>query len=178
LVVFGAGKAFFATVFHSVWQCGGQDGRCIRRQDGMRAPSGALLPAGMQGENMPKFRCELFGRFVFAEELSYAELLEKEAQLKGTLSAFLAGAGFVHLHFTSTGDFLLMQGMTAEHDHDVFQEVCEAASRILDEGVAGRLLFVDRLLDAVHFSVLRKGTWQASSLDWPLPEDTQEENSG
>jgi len=117
---------------------------------------------------MPKFRCELFGRFAFAEELSYAELLEKEAQLKASLSAFFAEAGFVHMHFTSAGDFLLMQGMTAEHDRDVFRSVCEAVSRLLDADVGGRLLFVDRLLDAVHFVVLRKGMWRESFVEWPL----------
>ena len=117
---------------------------------------------------MPKFRCELFGRFAFAEELSYAELLEKEAQLKGKLSDFFVEAGFVHMHFSSTGDFLLMQGMTAEHDRDLFRNVCEAVSRLLDADVEGRLLFVDRLLDAVHFAVLHKGMWRESFVEWPL----------
>ena len=120
---------------------------------------------------MSKFRCELFGHFIFAEELSYADLLEKETQLKEALSEFFVQAGFAHMHFTSTGDFLLMQGAVAEHDQDLFHEVCGAVSHLLDEGVEARLLFVDRFLDSVYFYVLNNKTWQESFLEWPLPKD-------
>lgn len=122
---------------------------------------------------MPKLRCEFFGRFVFAEELSYAELLEREGRLKDELSAFFVQAGFVHMHFASAGDFLLMQGMTAEYDSAVFRELCEEISRLLDEGVEGRFLFVDRFLDAMHCFVLHRGTWQEVHLEWPLVKDAQ-----
>ena len=122
---------------------------------------------------MPKFRCELFGRFVFAEELSYADLLEKEARLKDDLSGFFVQSGFVHMHFAPTGDFLLMQGMTAEYDSAVFRELCEAVSPLLDEGVEGRLLFVDRFLDAMHCFVLNRETWREVHLEWPLAQDAQ-----
>jgi hypothetical protein len=120
---------------------------------------------------MPKFRCELFGHFIFAEELSYADLLEKEAQMKEELSRLFAQAGFTHMHFTPTGDFLLVQGVTAEYDQDLFQEICEAVSQLLDEDVEARLLFVDRFLDSVHFYVLNNETWQETFLEWPLPQD-------
>jgi len=120
---------------------------------------------------MPKFRCEFYGHFIFAEELSYAELLEKEAQLKEKLSVFFAQAGFAHMHFTSTGDFLLMQGAVAEHDLGLFQEVREAVIHLLDEKVEARLLFVDRLLNSVYFSVLNNETWRETLLEWPLPKD-------
>ena len=120
---------------------------------------------------MSKFRCELFGHFIFAEELSYADLLAKETQLKEELSGFFAQAGFTHMHFTSTGDFLLMQGAAAEHDQDMFHEVCDAVSQLLDEGVEARLLFVDRFLDSVYFYVLNNETWQETFFEWPLPKD-------
>ncbi|MDR0239325.1 MAG: hypothetical protein LBI88_03715 [Deltaproteobacteria bacterium] len=120
---------------------------------------------------MPKFRCELFGHFTFAEELSYADLLEKEVQLKEELSGLFAQADFVHLHFTSTGDFLLVQGVAVEHDQDLFQEVCEAVSQLLDESVEARLLFVDRFLDSVYFYALNNETWRETFLEWPLPKD-------
>ena len=120
---------------------------------------------------MPKFRCELFGHFVFAEELSYADLLEKEARLKETLSELFVQAGFAHMHFTPIGDFLLVQGAAAEHDQDLFHEVCEAVSQLLDAGVQARLLFVDRFLDSVYFYVLNNENWWESFLEWPLPKD-------
>jgi hypothetical protein len=122
---------------------------------------------------MPKLLCELFGRFAFADELSYADLLEREARLKDELSGYFAQAGFVHMHFASTGDFLLMQGMTATHDGALFAEVCEAVCRLLDEGVECRFLFVDRFLNSVHFSVLSKGAWREILLEWPLTSDVQ-----
>jgi len=120
---------------------------------------------------MPKFRCELFGHFIFAEELSYAELLEKESKLKEELSGLFAQAGFVHINFTPTGDFLLVQGAAADHDQDLFQEVCDAVSQLLDAGVEGRLLFVDRFLDSVYFYVLNYEAWRETFLEWPLPKD-------
>ena len=120
---------------------------------------------------MPKFRCELFGHFIFAEELSYADLLAKETQLKEDLAGLFSRAGFAHMHFTPIGDFLLMQGVAAEYDQDVFQEVCEAVSRLLDEGVAARLLFVDRFLDSVYFYVLNNKVWREAFLEWPLPKE-------
>ena len=127
---------------------------------------------------MPNFRCELFGHFIFAEELSYAELLEKETQLKEDLSGFFARTGFAHMHFTSTGDFLLMQGVAAEYDQDVFHEVCAAVSRLLDEYVEARLLFVDRFLDSVFFYVLNNTTWQETFLEWPLPGEALPKENG
>ncbi|MDR2695163.1 MAG: hypothetical protein LBC79_02120 [Deltaproteobacteria bacterium] len=120
---------------------------------------------------MPKFRCELFGHFIFAEELSYADLLAKETQLKEDLAGLFAQAGFAHMHFTPTGDFLLMQGVVAEHDQDLFQEVCEEVSRLLAAGVEARLLFVDRFLDSVYFYVLNNQTWREAFLEWPLPKE-------
>ena len=120
---------------------------------------------------MPKFRCELFGHFIFAEELSYAEMLEQEAQLKEELSGLFAQAGFAHMHFTSTGDFLLVQGMAVEHNQDLFLEVCEAVSQLMDESVEGRLLFVDRFLSSVYFYVLNNETWRETFLEWPLPKE-------
>jgi len=120
---------------------------------------------------MSKFRCELFGHFIFAEELSYADLLEKETQLKEALSDFFAQAGFAHMHFTSTGDFLLMQGAAPEHDPDLFQDVCDAVCLLLDEGVEARLLFVDRFLDSVYFYVMNSESWRETFMEWPLPKD-------
>ena len=120
---------------------------------------------------MPKFRCELFGHFVFAEDLSYADLLGKEARLKEELSELFTQAGFAHTHFTPVGDFLLVQGAAVEHDQDLFHEVCKAVSQLLDEGVEARLLFVDRFLDSVYFYVLNSENWWESFLEWPMPKD-------
>ena len=107
---------------------------------------------------MSKFRCEVFGHF--AEELSYAAMLQKETQMKEELSGFFAQAGCTHTHFTPTGDFLLMQSVAAEYDQDIFPEICDAVSQLLSEGVEARLLFVDRFLDSVNFYVLNNETCQ------------------
>jgi hypothetical protein len=120
---------------------------------------------------MPKFRCELFGHIIFTEELSYAELLEKETRIKENLTELFSRTGFAHVHFTPTGDFLLVQGAAVEHDQEVFQEVCAELSQLLDEDVAARLLFVDRFLHSVFFYLLNNETWQESFFEWPLPDN-------
>ena len=126
---------------------------------------------------MSKFRCELFGHFIFAEELSYADLIQKEAQMKEELSGLFAQAGFTHTHFTPSGDFLLVQSVAAEHDQDLFHEICDAVSQLLNESVEARLLFVDRFLDSVYFYVLNNETWQETFLEWPLPQDVLSKGS-
>jgi hypothetical protein len=151
-----------------------QAGQTLRRAATWRKHSVRRIAAAEnlpRGEKMPKFRCEFFGHCIFAEELSYAELLEKETQLKGELSGLFAQAGFAHTHFTSTGDFLLVQGVAAEYDQDLFQEICEAVSQLLDEDVEARLLFVDRFLNSVYFFALNNETWRETFLEWPLPKD-------
>ncbi len=120
---------------------------------------------------MPKFRCELYGHFIFNEELSYSDLLEREARLKEELTQLLSQAECAHIHLVSTGDFLLAQGALAEYDQDLFHELCEGVSQLLDANVQARLLFVDRFLDSVYFYTLTSETWQEAVFDFPLPKE-------
>jgi len=120
---------------------------------------------------MSTLRCEVFGHFIFSEKLSHTDMLQKETQIKEELSGLFSQAGFTHTRFTSTGDFLLVQSVAAKYDQDVFQEICDAVSQLLDEGVEARLLFVDRFLDSVYFYALNNETWQESFVEWPLPKD-------
>jgi hypothetical protein len=126
--------------------------------------------SGEKHRVMPKLRCEVFGHFIYAEELSYSALLDKETRLKEELARLLDDAGFVHLHFVSAGDFLLLQGAAGEYDQGLFHEVCDGVSRILDADVRARLLFVDRFLDSILFYALTNETWREACLDFPLPK--------
>ena len=120
-----------------------------------------------------KFRCELFGHFVYAEELSYSELLDKELILKSELSTLLATSGYAHIHFSSTGDFLLVQGVTIEYDQDYFHELCEDVQQLLDEHVQARILFVDRLLNSVVLYLINNRCWKENCIELPMPHEME-----
>ena len=124
-----------------------------------------------------KFRCELFGHFVYAEELTYSELLDKEHCLKNELSSLLAASGYTHVHFSSTGDFLLVQGASVAYDQNAFHELCELVQDLLDEHVQARLLFVDRLLECVVLCLVNHKCWKESCIVFPLPHELELEES-
>jgi hypothetical protein len=116
---------------------------------------------------MPKFRCEFFGNFTYAEELSYSALIEKEAELKEELSRLFAQAKYQHLHFASAGDYLLVQGLAADYEREMFHEICDAVSQLLNEGVRARLLFVDRFLDSMYLYTVNDESWQEARVAFP-----------
>jgi hypothetical protein len=116
---------------------------------------------------MPKLRCELFGHFIYAEELSYSDLLETEARLKEDLFRLLDETGCVHVNFVSSGDSLLLQGALPAYDEDLFQTFCEAASGVMPPSVRARLFFLDRFLDSAYFCALIAGKMKEGALEFP-----------
>lgn len=116
---------------------------------------------------MAKFDCELFGHFFYGPELSYNDLLAREAELVDALHGALDASGGEHIDFTPTGDALRVQCVFAHHEETAFHAACAAVAPLLRDNVEGRMLFVDKGLDLLHLYLLADGVWQEAALRLP-----------
>lgn len=119
------------------------------------------------GDTMDKNQCELFVQFVYADSLTYEELLSAEGALMARLEEILSAAGAAHLDFTPLGDMLGCQCVFELCDLDKFRVIAAGIAAILPDGITGRLLCLDKSLVRLNFFWLRKGTWQECG--WPVP---------
>lgn len=116
---------------------------------------------------MSSYACELFGHFVYAELLSYQELLDREAMLTKDTEEALRSYQAAHLHYTPLGDELMLQCVFKNYDVELFHDICEALSPLLCQAVQGRLLFVDKHLHSVHMYALTERGWHEAPLRIP-----------
>lgn len=116
---------------------------------------------------MAKFDSELFGHFEYGPDLTYNDLLAREAELVDALNIALADAGGAHMDFTPTGDALRVQCVFARHEEESFHAACAAVAPLLRGNVEGRMLFVDKGLAALHLYLLADGCWKEASLRLP-----------
>ncbi|WP_165176162.1 hypothetical protein [Desulfovibrio sp. ZJ369] len=118
---------------------------------------------------MDKNHSELFGRLSYDESLSYEQLLDTEAGLTTALEELLLRAGAAHLDFTPLGDALLFQCAFEAHKLYVYRKIAQETAKILPQGVTGRLLCLDKSLDALHIYWMQTGQWQEEAR--PVPEN-------
>jgi len=118
---------------------------------------------------MAQFATELFVQCVYGLELSYHELLEKEAELKLTMTAILEQGGGEFIHFEEMGDTMRVQCMFVEYGEHIFHPLCESMAPLMDGHVEARLLFVSKDLDFLHIYTISKKRWQESCLHLPAP---------
>lgn len=116
---------------------------------------------------MDKNRCELFAQFVYADSLTYEDLLDAEAALMARVEALLQEAGGEHLDFTPLGDMLRCQCAFESVDPENFRRIAAQVAALLPEGITGRLLALDKSLAGMHLFWARKGVWQEA--EWPVP---------
>lgn len=117
--------------------------------------------------SMSNYACELFGHFIYADQLSYQELLDREAMLTRDTEEMLRSHQAEHLNYTPSGDELMLQCVFKEYDVDLFHDVCEALSPLLCQAVQGRLLFVDKHLGSLHMYALTEMGWHEATLCIP-----------
>lgn len=118
---------------------------------------------------MAKFDCELFGHFVYGPELSYNDLLAREAELMDAIHGALDANGGGHIDFAPTGDALRVQCVFARHEEAAFRTACAVVAPLLRGDVEGRMLFVDKGLDLLHLYLLADGRWREAALRLPEP---------
>lgn len=117
---------------------------------------------------MDKNRSELFGRLSYDEGLTYEQLLEAEAGLTIALEELLLRAGAAHLDFTPLGDALLFQCAFEAHKLYVYRKIAQETAGMLPWGVTGRLLCLDKSLDALHVYWIQTGQWQEEERPMPV----------
>lgn len=117
---------------------------------------------------MDKNRSELFGRLSYDEGLTYEQLLDAEAGLSLALEELLLRAGAAHLDFTPLGDALLFQCAFEAHKLYVYRKIAQETAKMLPQGVTGRLLCLDKSLDALHVYWIQTGRWQEEERPVPV----------
>lgn len=116
---------------------------------------------------MGNYLCEMFGHFEYGEDLTYQELLDREAMLTRDTQELLQDFQAVHLNYIPLGDALMLQCVFKRYDPELFQEICDGLSPLLCQAVTGRVLFVDKLLNSLHIYSLTEQGWQEADLRIP-----------
>lgn len=138
---------------------------------------------------MGRYQCEMFGRFIYGDILTYEELQEVEALFVPRLDELLQQAGAAHVDFTPTGDILLVQCVFEAQKSYIFRKLAQELAALLPQAVRGNLLFLKKDLSAQHLYWLEAGCWReeerllpesvpadlpvrqvTSAPLWPLPE--------
>jgi len=110
---------------------------------------------------------EMFGHFIFAPELSYEELMDKERLLIQAVDAILQNAGTEHIQFESLGDAMRVQCAFAEHDDALFHSLCRQIAQHVYRDVEARLLFVDKNLHVLNLYTICNGNWKEALFALP-----------
>lgn len=120
---------------------------------------------------MGNYSCEMFGHFEYGEELGYQELLDREAMLTRDTQQLLQSFKAAHIHYTPLGDELMVQCVFKNYDPELFSEVCDGLHPLLCQSVQGRILFVDKHLNALHLCSLTELGWHEAPLHIPSVKD-------
>ena len=72
---------------------------------------------------MGRYQCEMFGRFIYGDILTYEELQDVEALFVPRLEELLQQAGAAHVDFTPTGDILLVQCVFEAQKSYIFRKL-------------------------------------------------------
>ena len=116
---------------------------------------------------MARNATEFFAQFVYSPELSYDGLLERESDLKASVTAILEQYGGEFIHFEEMGDTMRAQCAFAKYEEDLFHDICDDIAPKMDSFVEARFLFVSKDIDLLHVFVLNNGRWQESCLRLP-----------
>lgn len=117
---------------------------------------------------MSRHLAELYAQFSYGEQLSYEELLEIEDRLIAAVQDVLVRAGGEHLDFTPLGDCLMVQCAFEAHRLYVFRKISMHVAGFLPEHVTGRILCVDKRLDASHLYWVQPGRWEEEDRSIPV----------
>jgi hypothetical protein len=118
---------------------------------------------------MAVYHTEFFGYFIYGQDLTYEELLSREEEFKLALQDILAGNEADFIHFEAAGDALRVQCAMKDTDEKVFQDICVKMTPYVQNGLEGRLLFVDKDLHVLCAYSLHERQWQEAVIAMPPP---------
>ena len=121
---------------------------------------------------MSKFRCEMFGHFVYDESLSYHELLDVEARLIGNIQLLLEDNSAEHIDFSPLGDELMVQCAFEAYEETLFRSLSDGLRPTLPEAVDAKLLFVDKHLASLYVFHINSQQDKGQHLNLPSVHET------
>ncbi len=109
---------------------------------------------------MSKYECEIFGLINYSPDLSYYELYAEEERLVCGLQEAFENRDAHHLDFWGAGDALQFQCALRDFELDIVRELCDETAALLEGGLRGRILTLDKHLSRVHVFYLHPKGWE------------------
>ncbi|MFA9396090.1 MAG: hypothetical protein ACERJ1_15480 [Halodesulfovibrio sp.] len=114
---------------------------------------------------MATFDCEVLGYVQYNPDLSYAELIECEDELKEKLADTLNVCGADHIDFFGLDDGLRIQFVLTDYDEGVLHTICDAVVPFFPVQTLARLFAIQKNLEISHLYQFEKGIWKESGID-------------
>lgn len=114
---------------------------------------------------MATFDCEVLGYVQYNPELSYAELIECEDELKEKLAETLHVYGADHVDFIGLDDGLRIQFVLSDYDEGLLHTICDAVVPFFPIQTIARLYAIQKNLEMSHLYQFTNGTWKESGID-------------
>ncbi|MCT4628035.1 hypothetical protein [Halodesulfovibrio sp.] len=114
---------------------------------------------------MATFDCEVLGYVQYNPELSYAELIECEEELKLQLADVLHVQGANHVDFIGLDDGLRIQFVLADYDENLLHSICDAVIPFFPVQTIARLYAIQKDLESSTLFQFEKGAWKEAGID-------------
>lgn len=111
---------------------------------------------------------ELFGHLLYAESLTYDELLDAEERIIQDIEFLLERAGAEHIDFFPLGDALTFQCAFAKYKQYVFRKIACDLVEILPKGISGRIYGLAHTLENAVLYWVQPNIWQEASITFPV----------
>ncbi|SIO39097.1 hypothetical protein [Halodesulfovibrio marinisediminis] len=114
---------------------------------------------------MATYDCEVLGYVQYNSELSYAELIECEDELKEKLTETLHACGAEHLDFFALDDGLRIQFVLTDYDEGLLHTICDAVVPFFPTQTVARLYAIQKNLEMSSLYQFTNGAWKESGID-------------
>ncbi len=118
---------------------------------------------------MKKNQYEMFCHLIYAENLSYEELLEKENQIIPDINQVLLELEASYINFEQLGDSLNVQCVLTSNELEQLKSMANDIASIASENIEGRIVLIDAMLDQILCFFIVNGKCQAGELNLPSP---------
>ena len=110
---------------------------------------------------------ELFGHLVYAESLTYEQLLDIEERITQDIESILESAEADHVDFTPIGDALFFQCSFSAYKQYIFRKIACDLVQILPAGISGRLFCLSHTLGYYSLYYVQPAEWRENRVMIP-----------